>query len=85
MAIVQKIEWGNERVKVKLKDNKNDWGVIEAKRERRSEWGSKQVKDKKKSDELSDVTLESGIKVKPVYGLEDVKDIDFDREIGQPG
>ena len=44
--------------------------------------------DKKKpqrSDELTDVTLESGIKVKPVYGPEDIRDIDFDQEIGQPG
>ena len=44
--------------------------------------------DKKKpqrSDELTDVTLESGIKVKPVYGPEDIRDVDFDQEIGQPG
>jgi len=46
------------------------------------------VTDKKKperSDELTDVTLESGIKVKPVYGPEDIRDVDFDQEIGQPG
>lgn len=44
--------------------------------------------DKKKperSEELNDVTLESGIKVKPVYGPEDIRDIDFEQEIGQPG
>lgn len=44
--------------------------------------------DKKKperSDKLTDVTLESGIKVKPVYGPEDIRDVDFDQEIGQPG
>ncbi len=44
--------------------------------------------DKKKPEragDLRDVTLESGIKVKPVYGLEDIQDIDLEREIGQPG
>lgn len=44
--------------------------------------------DKKKperSEELNDVTLESGIKVKPVYGPKDIQDVDFDQEIGQPG
>jgi len=40
---------------------------------------------KSESDEIKDVILESGIKVKPVYGPEDIKDLDFDREIGQPG
>jgi methylmalonyl-CoA mutase N-terminal domain/subunit len=46
------------------------------------------VTDKKKperSEELNDVTLESGIKVKPVYGPKDIQDVDFDQEIGQPG
>jgi methylmalonyl-CoA mutase N-terminal domain/subunit len=41
--------------------------------------------DKKKPEELADVILESGIKVKPVYGPEDIQDIDFDQGIGQPG
>lgn len=44
--------------------------------------------DKKKperSEELNDVTLESGIKVKPVYRPEDIQNIDFEQEIGQPG
>ncbi|UCC41625.1 MAG: methylmalonyl-CoA mutase [Candidatus Aminicenantes bacterium] len=40
---------------------------------------------KSKSDELSDVILESGIKVRPVYGPEDIKDLKFEEEIGQPG
>ncbi|MGD2086666.1 MAG: methylmalonyl-CoA mutase family protein [Candidatus Aminicenantes bacterium] len=38
-----------------------------------------------KPEELKEVILESGIKVKPVYGPEDIKDIDFEKEIGQPG
>jgi len=42
------------------------------------------MKDKK-PEELKDVVLESGIAVKPVYGPEDVGDIDYDTEIGQPG
>jgi len=40
---------------------------------------------KPKSDELKDVILESGIKVKPVYGPEDVKGLDFEKKIGPPG
>ena len=32
-----------------------------------------------------DVTLESGIPVKPVYGPEDLESIDFSAEIGEPG
>jgi methylmalonyl-CoA mutase N-terminal domain/subunit len=40
---------------------------------------------KPKSDELKEVILESGIKVRPVYGPEDIKDTDYDQEIGQPG
>jgi methylmalonyl-CoA mutase N-terminal domain/subunit len=40
---------------------------------------------KSKSDDLKDVVLESGIKVKPVYGLDDVRDLDPEQEIGQPG
>lgn len=38
-----------------------------------------------KPEELKEVILESGIKVKPVYGPEDIKNIDFEKEIGQPG
>ena len=34
---------------------------------------------------LREVVLESGIKVKPIYGPEDVADVDFDRDIGEPG
>ncbi len=40
---------------------------------------------KSKSETLRDVVLESGIKVKPVYGPEDIKDIDFEDKIGKPG
>ena len=40
---------------------------------------------KSNSDELTEFILESGIKVKPVYGPEDIKDLDFEEEIGQPG
>jgi len=42
------------------------------------------MKDKK-PEELKDVVLESGIKVKPVYGPEDVEGIEYGEEIGQPG
>jgi len=38
-----------------------------------------------KPEEIKEVILESGIKVKPVYGPEDIKDLDFEKEIGQPG
>ncbi len=38
-----------------------------------------------KSEELKEVILESGIKVKPVYGPTDVKDLKAKKEIGQPG
>jgi methylmalonyl-CoA mutase N-terminal domain/subunit len=38
-----------------------------------------------KPEEPKEVILESGIKVKPVYGPGDIKDIDFEKEIGQPG
>ncbi|HJX38544.1 MAG TPA: methylmalonyl-CoA mutase family protein, partial [Anaerolineae bacterium] len=34
---------------------------------------------------LREVVLESGVEVKPIYGPEDVADIDFEREIGEPG
>ncbi len=40
---------------------------------------------KPKSDELEEIILESGIKVKPVYGPEDIKDLNFEEQIGQPG
>ena len=40
---------------------------------------------KPKSEELKEVILESGIKVKPVYGPDDIEDLDFDKKIGQPG
>jgi len=38
-----------------------------------------------KTDEIKEVVLESGIRVNPVYGPEDIKDINFEKEIGQPG
>ena len=34
---------------------------------------------------LREVVLESGIDVKPIYGPEDVADLDYDAEIGAPG
>jgi len=40
---------------------------------------------KSKSEELSEVVLESGIKVKPVFGPEDIKGLVYEKEIGQPG
>lgn len=40
---------------------------------------------KSSSEEPEEVVLESGIKVKPVYGPEDTKDLDFDETIGYPG
>ena len=40
---------------------------------------------KQKSDELRKVVLESGIEVNPVYGPDDIKNLDFDEEIGRPG
>ena len=40
---------------------------------------------KPESEELKEVILESGIKVRPVYGPKDIKDINFEEEIGQPG
>ena len=36
------------------------------------------MSDKPKSEDLEEVTLESGIKVKPVYGPEDITGIDFE-------
>ena len=34
---------------------------------------------------IQPVVLESGISVKPVYGPEDIADLDFEQEIGRPG
>jgi len=34
---------------------------------------------------LPEVVLESGIEVKPIYGPQDVEDIDYERDIGEPG
>ncbi|MCP5047715.1 MAG: methylmalonyl-CoA mutase [bacterium] len=42
------------------------------------------MKQRDKGD-IKEVILESGIKVKPVYGPSDIEDIDFETEIGQPG
>jgi methylmalonyl-CoA mutase N-terminal domain/subunit len=39
----------------------------------------------KESPKLREVKLESGIEVKPIYTPEDVKDIDYSRDIGNPG
>ncbi|HID63113.1 MAG TPA: methylmalonyl-CoA mutase, partial [Anaerolineae bacterium] len=39
----------------------------------------------KKEIKLKDVVLESGIEVKPIYGPKDVADIDYERDIGEPG
>ncbi len=38
-----------------------------------------------KKIEISDVVLESGIAVKPIYTREDVKDIDYEKDINNPG
>jgi len=40
---------------------------------------------KSNSDELIELILESGIKVKPVYGPDDIRNLNFEEEIGQPG
>jgi len=40
---------------------------------------------KKDTAELEEVILESGIKVKPVYGPEDIKELNFEEKIGRPG
>ncbi|MFH1754441.1 MAG: methylmalonyl-CoA mutase family protein [Candidatus Latescibacterota bacterium] len=37
------------------------------------------------SNDIKDVILESGIKVKPVYGPEDIKHLNFQDKIGRPG
>lgn len=43
------------------------------------------VRVPKEPPKLRDVKLESGIEVKPIYTPEDVKDIDYARDIGNPG
>lgn len=40
---------------------------------------------KNKTEELDEVILESGIKVKPVYRPDDLMELKFEEEIGQPG
>jgi methylmalonyl-CoA mutase N-terminal domain/subunit len=40
---------------------------------------------KKHPAEIEEVVLESGIKVKPVYGPEDIKELNFEEKIGRPG
>jgi methylmalonyl-CoA mutase N-terminal domain/subunit len=40
---------------------------------------------KNNAEEQKTVVLESGIEVKPVYGPEDTKDLNFDEKIGHPG
>jgi methylmalonyl-CoA mutase N-terminal domain/subunit len=41
--------------------------------------------EKEKRPEIQPVVLESGIEVKPVYGPQDVRDIDYEKDIGAPG
>ncbi|OGF58803.1 MAG: methylmalonyl-CoA mutase [Candidatus Fischerbacteria bacterium RBG_13_37_8] len=36
-------------------------------------------------DERKEVILESGIKVKPVYGPDDIGNIDYEKDVGKPG
>jgi methylmalonyl-CoA mutase N-terminal domain/subunit len=38
-----------------------------------------------KPEEPQEVILESGIKVKPVYGPEDLRDLDLEKDVGEPG
>ena len=40
---------------------------------------------KTKPEEIKEIILESGIKVKPVYGPEDIKGLNYEKDIGQPG
>jgi methylmalonyl-CoA mutase N-terminal domain/subunit len=40
---------------------------------------------KNNAEEQKTVVLESGIEVKPVYGPEDTKGLNFDEKIGHPG
>jgi methylmalonyl-CoA mutase N-terminal domain/subunit len=39
----------------------------------------------KKESKIRPVVLESGIEIKPVYGPDDVKDLDYGKDIGNPG
>lgn len=39
----------------------------------------------KEGEEIKDVILESGIKVKTVYTQEDIKNLDYDTDLGNPG
>ncbi|TEU07333.1 MAG: methylmalonyl-CoA mutase, partial [Candidatus Aminicenantes bacterium] len=43
------------------------------------------MKKSHKPKEIKEIILESGIKVKPVYGPEDIKDLNYEKDIGQPG
>jgi methylmalonyl-CoA mutase N-terminal domain/subunit len=38
-----------------------------------------------REEDLRKVVLESGIEVKPIYRPEDIKDLDYERDIGDPG
>jgi len=40
---------------------------------------------KSNPEELTEVILESGISIKPVYGPEDLNNLDFEKEVGNPG
>ncbi len=40
---------------------------------------------KNERGEIEEVILQSGVKVKPVYGPEDLVDFDYDRNLGNPG
>jgi len=39
----------------------------------------------RKEPQIKPCVLESGIEVKPVYGPEDIRDVDFERDVGRPG
>jgi methylmalonyl-CoA mutase N-terminal domain/subunit len=43
------------------------------------------MKKPEKPEEIKEISLESGIKVKPVYGPEDIEDLNYEKDIGQPG
>ncbi|MFB0520574.1 MAG: methylmalonyl-CoA mutase family protein, partial [Desulfatiglandales bacterium] len=43
------------------------------------------MKESDKPEEIKEISLESGIKVKPVYGPEDIEDLNYEKDIGQPG
>jgi len=43
------------------------------------------MKKSDKPEEIKEISLESGIKVKPVYGPEDIRDLNYEKDIGQPG